>query len=377
MTWVPKAGTPEIIRPAELMATLITGDPGWGWLVNWLPYLPQEQMTAVEFCALGPTVDVPQLQQSDFAQVMSPWQANLAEVLAYRAFQLSRVVSDYVFGQICEQEVAGGSHCTVFEADLLMPTAAQAWAPPRLATSGSTSLRITCLVLSTNGIHDFHVHWFTAAGAYLTETFAPAPLLTAVNQVQVHARPALGAQFQVVSNGAGTRVRLEFCGIPGTIQEHTPLAQPEPDGILPPATRTYDDLVDVGAELDRLEYKLDQLLALGLANVRTIVAASSAADSAPLEAPANAGAAPIPLGTKGIMIVVTGVPSWRSVRTDDPNQYPSLGWLTLQTEWGNYMPRELVHVNTIIAPLPPYVNGYSIAMDSPMQFAVYPIGEKK
>ena len=325
MVWVKKSAAPDYVNALARVRLGLEGSAD-DWLLPWLNLIPAGLILDVNaFCGDGPP-PAAEFTIDDFlgGLVGGPLGAGIA-VFGLRE-KVNARAREHLFAILCEEHLTGGTHCETFEADILMATTGQTWAPPRNIIAGGATLKITCVALSTNGLHDMHVYWF-AAGGYLTETFAASPLLTAVGQVQNHAVPATADQFQISTNGAGQRVKLEFCGITGTINDHVPDAIVQPDSAIPPEPGVYVDVGDLGAELDAIEQKLHWVLDYTAHQLVTAIDPLVADDVVDVVDPEE----DVELGPDvlGVIVTITDIPGSTDERFGEPRQLHNLGRVVL------------------------------------------------
>ena len=135
--------------------------------------------------------------------------------------------------------------------------------------------------------------------------------------------------------------------------DHTPTEQPPVVGALPPETKVYLTIPDVGAELDQQEYKLDQLRQTVAYLVQSQALPSAGAGSVVSGAPIDGGGSvDVPAGAVGLVVTCSAIPSSSSVENTSPQRYSRLGAVTFGTAQGWAPSIQIEHNPMLIIPVP-------------------------
>lgn len=360
MPWTKKAAAPATFNLQAAIAALITGDATWGWLLQWLPLVPQVTVDTAALCDKGPRVVAP-FTAADF--VADPHQA-FDRALSQIGPNIDRIQSaayDRVFEAYCENVVpAGGSYVNFFEGGPLPNTFLL---DPRIPipTPRPTQLRVTRLTADTGGFSD--VHWVGYLnGSNVCNPTGPGmmPALGASASADLTVCPTIN-EVGVRTAGTGGTFRMEWFYPGGSVQTHPATPQPQPSGVVAPITNVYTSYADLGAELDRQELKLDFIL--GVVEIlaqRGIMGPTTSDPPVPVT-----GAPVIAPGAIGYRIDVANIPAGAGEMFGAPPKYHRIGRYTLGSSNGYLAAVDLEHAQTLVAPLPPGIDRIQVVVNAP------------
>jgi hypothetical protein len=343
MPYQKKASAPAIITFSEAIAAGILGTDA-AWLAPWLPFMPPQNVDVDALCANGPMTDVPTLSAGDF--VMTPpgrnplaWIA-LANGLNQLSGKLADVLTDRMFGAYCET----------------VPTSAPGWSEI-WSTNWSGTTPSGANVFSTPfGNGTYRLHWYRTLGDnqtyFAADTWPPTggalfvrvggPVGTGGLHDEIwdswtgNLNSLHWAGGQGASGGAAYgRIAIEQYVPTGTSYPYAPVPQSQPSGVHAPPAGTYGTIADLGAELDKLEFKLDML-----SGTSHYIANALPAGPGTPDAPQSIARTDKPAtGTAiGVVITVASVPAAVSIISENPTFYRDLGHATLWTADGPLPP---------------------------------------
>src|SRR5829696_8197790 len=365
MPWAPKADAPAGFNLGEAFATMITGDPDWGWLLGWVPVIGNQVINTDSFCAAGPP-DEPQLDPSLFLATPGDGRVKIALLLALRIAYLKALAEYRTFAGYCEffGSGTGGYYVHLDQSGAFSaPGGGQVlWGREyHLIPAGATYARV---VFSEVTFTDGNA-W---SGRFITTTDQgsanrwdmpgadsshaanqPGPYgygPTALPSPATYYRALITGENGVQPNG---RVTVEFNVAPTTGDEFDVVAPEPPEGIVSPPVRTYDTIADLGRELDALEYKSEILIDL----VRFLAGQTSlpgALDSDQTEVVADE---PIDLDdASGIVVYLSALSPAVDVDFAEPQLLARAGRVELGTADGWLPSIEIDHTPFVITPLP-------------------------
>lgn len=347
MAWTRKPGAPVSFSLAEAFAALITGDAIWDWLLDWIPALGYDLIDTDAFCADGPTGAEP-LTFGDF-QVSNRNPYATGANVGLLAVKIAGLAKDRVFGAYCENIPAATSGwCTLV--DVSWPiTGDQTWAlsgihPPPYAWT--TVVPGEQLKISLSGPAITNLYWSHTSG---TDIIVAGPNS---NVVQTYTVPSgktlLGAAFRHSgTNYTGRYWVQRVCMVP---EVHTPTPQPAPVGYIPPTSRTYDDIADLGDELDNLEQKLDRVQQLLYYLIsRNLIPADALGEPEVVDDDEVVDVK----GAVGVLVTLSGIPASVSLGFGTPVRLFKVGRVSLGNNDGWFADYEIEHTPFVIAPLPP------------------------
>jgi hypothetical protein len=148
-------------------------------------------------------------------------------------------------------------------------------------------------------------------------------------------------------------------------------ALPHPAGQVDPALTTGStDIAGLAGDLARVDTMLQTLMTLALASEARDT--SGYVDEASESATANSQTVAIS-GAIGVLVRVSGRPTYLSVVGNTPQRFYRLGQITLGTPDGWYAPVDIVHDATVLSPLPPGVTRAAVQLATPMVATITPI----
>jgi hypothetical protein len=340
---------------------LATGDDQWSWLTPWAWVLGVPFYDTAEFCAQGPST-VPQIQLSDF----------FTPTIGQGALwdKIGRIYRDRVFGAFCE--VATGTELceyTEFDSDTSWSDANSVQVVHVTVRPGVSQINITFTPsnasrYSTYVQTGFQAQIFHSASTVYTGAFGPG----AGNSSGLQAAGSLEFWFspQIVGETIAGRlfiVQVAACE-PGATHDPTP--QPPVIGALEPTHKTYASIADLGAELDHLEDKGDQLRQSLAFLIQQQASPSLAPDDVlpgpdvPTDPPVD-----IPPGAIAAVVTVSAIPTSSSVELLEPQRYSRLGMITLGTADGWLPSMHIEHNPQLVVPLPPWAKLIRVSVFPP------------
>lgn len=372
MSYQPKSTAPASFDLASAFTALITGDTTWGWLLNWLPILGEQRLTTAQFCSAGP-VSADPLSPGDFNTGSRSPLGELANTLLL-AVKLRNVAYDRVFGAYCEiPAVPAGSPTTCFTAArVLNGTEGNATiGSGTLPASGDVDLSVRTYWTSGNDQMFVGFQYQDGGGVwqdlYNTTSFQHGwPVGTPFIAHSAGSTAWWGRPWRLIlscHNPGDIGFEVSWTGLcAGSPTPFIPTPQPQPTGVLAPATKTYATIADLGAELDALELKSDfihnavQYLAGVTAPPQQI------ADSA-VAAPSGS---PIDLtGAVGFIVDVSGIPAGTDELFGDPRKYHRLGRVNVGSDLGWFPAIDLSVTPMVISPLPPGAKKCQVVVNPP------------
>jgi len=351
-TYRAKSTAPEFFSLADAFISLITGDPTWGWLVDWMTLIPNTGQETAAFCAEGP-IFAEALSFIDFIPSSNPLDPRNAIHTAALAARIAAAARDRVFGAYCEQFTDPADWCLETITTVTGPhtTQADVWVP---FPAGSTSVRIglqgqnqgtggantAAFLTSDAGVADLvNIHGYDAS----TVTWSGA--WEGPFDRGVHNYVYLSAKFDYIADW-----HIQFGPCFGEPVPYGPEPQPQPDGVSSPL-RTVDPSLDgIALELERLEFKLDNLMPL-----LQLVAGATIDLGGPLDEPVDAPADEVIAVTDavGYVVTITGIPDQADIGFGVPQRLARLGWINCGTDGAWYPSIPLTHTPMVVRPLPP------------------------
>jgi hypothetical protein len=353
MVWTAKPSAPAYFSLADAFIALVTGDPVWGWLVDWATLVPNTGTNTAAFCAAGPP-DVNPFTSDLFNQAPGPSALGQSGHIAALIVAMMNAAQDRVFGAYCEQVPASGL-CDFVELDSASVSPGHDGAYRVVAT---VPIRpgVSQLALFINNTSSLNLAFKDASLQVGTNLAAGA---TAGITYTVAAHPGIPTMGNYVlslgGNAGGTgNVRVVItqratCG-PGGGDAYVPEAQPQPAGVLSPIRTVEPTLVGIADEVERLELKLDTLLMMiqGIAGATLDLGGET-------QAPADFVAdVPVAVGDAvGCVITTTGIPASRAIDFGTPQNVVRLAHLNCGTADAWFPSIWVTHTPFILRPLPP------------------------
>jgi hypothetical protein len=365
MPWQPKPDAPAGFNLGQAFATMITGDPDWGWLLGWVPVIDNQTINTGAFCAAGPPAE-PELDPSLFLTGPGDGRVKFALLLAMRIAYLKALAEYRTFAGYCELlgDQGPGYHVHLDQSGPFSPPQAGPvfWGREyRLIPAGATYVRaVYSEVTETSGngwsgrlivtTDQGSANRWDLPGADTThEPTQPGPYGYGPTQL-----PAGGVYYRAFLVGENNvqpagRVTVEFNVPVSTPEEFVPIAPEAPAGVVPPTSRTYTTIADLGAELDALEYKSEVLIAL----VRFLagqIALPGEIDEDLLEVAPND---PIELDdANGIVVYLASLIPAVGVEFAEPQLLTRAGRIELGTADGWLPSIPIDHTPMVVTPLP-------------------------
>jgi hypothetical protein len=370
MTWTRKAAAPLSFNLGEAFAALVTGDSSWSWLTGWIPILGNPSVDTDQFCALGPpTTD--DLAFTDFSnRNRTPLEAVLSKVLL--AGKIRNWVYGRTFSAYCENVVSFGTFADYFSGYVCADhSGLGSWSSGvNPVPAGSTQYRVTFTGVTSGIYHGWQqrIMFYTDAGGSgrvdYNDGHPPTDPSSGFTTGPVSV-PASHGWFQVMliaadSSSVCAGVQIEFNG--GGTSTFVPDPPVQPTGVVPPTTKMYESIADLGAELDAQESKLDYLISLA-----QFQASNTALPAASADAPVDV----VPDETidltdaVGFVVSLSGIPSGADEAFGLPVKYHRIGRITLGTADGWLPSIEISQNNQVVAPLPPGVTQCSVVVHPP------------
>jgi hypothetical protein len=360
MAWTPKSTSPVSFRLRDQFAALITGDATWGWLVDWLPYLPGDPVDTAAFCAAGP-IAPPDLSPllSASGPDRSPFSV-LAKIATIGA-AVGLAANDRVFQAYCENvhPLSGGYGDWI---DVVVEGTSGSIVHDTLSTPGSTHAQVEILdgnwAGGTDGqINLTQVHFGGTTGDqnnYFHRVYNDV-IPTGVGTIGTLTLGTWDSIRVQTINHAHMHVQIRFDA--STVETHTATPQPNTDNV-PASPVTGATLVDIAAETDRLEAKLDFLLSLTQFGLRIAPTFPDAGPGDPADVAPNT---PTAIGEAvGLVITASGVPAGNDLAFGEPQEIADLGRINFGTAAAWYPSIPLTHTPMVIRPLPPGTTRYTV-----------------
>lgn len=350
--WVPKATAPEYFSLADAFLALITGDPTWGWLVDWATLIPNSGQNTAEFCAEGPIFTEP-LVITDFIPTSNPLDWRQAIHTTALAARLAAAARDRVFGAYCEQPYAGGYTAPVCRTVSAAGRGGSAYPSGMIIPAGASHFRITVTpnpLVSGGSGQGIGVWWHHGGGLVFEGTFG-APGGTGTPFTSTF-DTYWGDEIYLYAYGSAADWTGQICfewDVPSGADPYEPTAQPEPPGVGSPLRAVDPSLDGIAQELARHEFKLDTAWAL----LQTI--AQSTVDLAgPTDAPATVTpGTDIAIGDAvAVVVTCSNVPDPMDVGFGTPQQVAKLGRINFGTPDAWYASQYLTHSPMLIRPIP-------------------------
>jgi hypothetical protein len=257
LVWTKKSASPDYVNLAETVEALITGTPD-GWALPWWSLVDNRVVDVNAFCTLGPETCA-SLDINDFLIGLGAGEFAPAVILLGLRDKLSCWARQRLFAAYCENDLSSDwGSWTCF--DLHAPDAGQVdqfvaypagadqfqfkWGPAIDHVGGSGQLN---LYRSLGGAPTEGTRFGRVEGNIATEQ-APDIARTTGAFDSVYFSAKLGYEVHVC-------VRFH-----GGAEDYVPPELVEPPGLVAPTPKTYTDIADLGAELDKLEQKLHWVL---------------------------------------------------------------------------------------------------------------------
>jgi hypothetical protein len=353
MTWTPKPTAPAHFSLADAFLALITGDAQWGWLVDWLTLLPNTGFDTAEFCAAGPQF-ADALVVTDFIPTFNPLDPRQLLHVAGLAVRYGAAARDRVFGAYCEQ---------------LTDTGLGTWGSETVWTAAKSPADGTQVIVNP---HPFGAH--PLATSVRVRMVSPPIPATSSQDYRIYHEPS-GSVFASWNGGESiptgysshswtngdTIATISFTIAGGASygiswndgvgsETHTPTPQPQPAGVTSPLRTVDPSLAGIAAELERLEFKLDNLWPL----VQAVAGATLDLGGDTLEAQDVVADVPVDVaGAVGCVITTTGIPASRSTDFGTPQNVVKLAHLNCGTADAWYPSIWLTHSPFVLRPFPP------------------------
>jgi len=353
MAWQKKSAAPTSFSLGQAFSALITGDTAWEWLLDFTPLLPPLVINTSNFCTLGPEV-APDLDVTVFAPVAGRTPLETAINLLQRAYVIQAFAYNRVFAAYCETAPA--------------PGACVDDGPYHGAGSGGSTYNLnnTGTVPGTPYTVEFTVANYNGVGGHMgIQIGGRYGALLGVNHANVvdinvtaNGRysgpwlwPSDSPGYYLNSNTAGGDVTLHWCGAPTGGAPFSPTVPIAPTGYMSPAPGTYSDIGDLGAELDRIEYKLEYLTSI----VNFVAGTSSLPPAPDVDAPITVVPdTEIETGDAvGCVITLGSIPAWADEDFGTPRRLHNIGRVSLGTARG-WLPSYNIEASPmVLMPFPP------------------------
>jgi hypothetical protein len=353
MAWQPKATAPDYFSLADAFLALITGDPDWGWLVDWLTLMPNQGMETAAFCAEGPVFTAP-LVVTDFIPSFNPLDPRRGVQTAALLARIGAAARDRVFAAYCEIPSGTTSGWTeIARITFTVP------ATPTLAVDGSWN--------DSGGTHcRWHWHVTTPGTSYASwqsklagvnkytkggfplSDYGPWPH---DENITLSGGPFDSIALQIVGgSGASGYLAVERLDAPFGATPHTPQEQLQPDGVSSPLRTVDPSLEGIALELEKLEWKVDTLWPIVQAVAGATLDLGGPLDDAVELVPDT----PLAItDAVGVVITASGIPEELDVGFGVPQEVARLGRINFGTATAWFPMIPLTHVPMIIRPLPP------------------------
>jgi hypothetical protein len=353
MPWQPKATAPDYFSLADAFLALITGDPDWGWLVDWLTLMPNTGVETAAFCAEGP-IFAAQLVVTDFIPSFNPLDPRRGIQTAALMARIAAAARDRVFAAYCELPTAGSP--TTYGAETCFSVVA--------ANRGGGSVDYMTIPAGATKIRVRRNSWSGGTGGtreLRVTTWDPTnqTIVTSFNGTE--SGGALQGDFNL--HAGNTTVQAypygtadytgEFCvsfNNQATLTPHTPTEQLQPDGVTSPLRTVEPTLEGIALELEQLEWKLDILWPL----VQSVAGATLDLGGPLDDAVDITPDTPLAItDAVGVVITASGVPEEMSIGFGVPQEVARLGLINFGSATAWFPSIRLTHVPMIIRPLPP------------------------
>jgi hypothetical protein len=353
VAWQKKAAAPATANLADAFLASITGDATWGWLVNWIPLMDVVTIDVAGFCAAGPPPDPGPLTPLDFFGPTRPTPIGEIANRAALILKLQQIGQARLFGAWCENPVPATTGCG--------PDV-----PPNYVESGWNTMFVPA---GTNEVFVAGGHGGNVQQVFYSTTATPQTIdwshglawRTVAPDIYIDNDGRATDRWMEIRVNAFRPTAYRLCGAAAHTDVYNPTPQPIPAGTIPPTTRIYNTIADLGAELDRQEFKLDV--------IRSFVAflTANAALGPQYADPPVAAAAGVLIkpGAVGYRIDVTGIPAGADEMFGTPPKYHRLGRATIGSANGWLPAIDLEHNPMLIAPLPPGVDRIQVVCNAP------------
>jgi len=371
MVWTRKSSAPLSFNLGEAFAASITGDAAWDWLLGWIPISGGMVVHTDEFCALGPPAD----RDVDAPSWLSWASGGVVGAIARALLisQLTAFMRARQFSAFCELVVPSGTWTDYHNAFECTPAGGNWGLFVIPIPAGATHGHAIFSGVTPPGAGDIWqyrmVLWTDAVGGGRVDIGSGLPGAGASGWDSgvfsvvgfTHFTIMLISATDVTTHVECGNVQLQFDA--GGTTTHTAAPPVEPTGLLPPTTRTYTDIGDLGAELDAQEFKLDAILAQVMWLGEQLTPPTATVGESPVEVTDSA----IDIGAAtGIAVHVSGVPAGWGKEFSVPERYFPMGRITLTTPAGDLPAIDLTQITQVVEPLPAGVTQAVVFVKPPM-----------
>jgi hypothetical protein len=365
MAWTPKPSAPAYFSLADAFLALITGDPEWGWLVDWLTLVPNTGVATAPFCAEGP-IFADALVATDFIPSSNPLDPRKAVQTAALMYRISAAARDRVFGAYCEQLTDTGVGTWGAEITWVAPKSVadgtQVITNPRAfgahATATSVRVRMLSGPIPSSSSQDYRIYHEPSGSVFASWNGGESTPTGYATHSWTNGDTIADISF-TIAGGATYGISWND-GL--SAEEHAPTDQPQPDGVTSPLRTVDPSLGGIASELERLEFKLDTLWPI----VQSVAGATVDLGTPPIDPVDLVADTPLDVADAiGCVIAVSGIPSELDVGFGVPQRVARLGWVNLGTIDAWYPSIPLTHTPLVIRPFPPGTTRVSITQLPP------------
>lgn len=352
MAWTPKAAAPAYFSLADAFLALVTGDPTWGWLVDWLTLIPNTGQSTAEFCAEGP-IFTSALGPADFFPTFNPLDPRRAIQTTAMGVRIAAAARDRVFGAYCEQAAVGATGPIVYDAPVCFEVSTDGQgADVRLLTAvppGRNWIRLSSPDCPANQSRMLHAWQGVDTGPTLSNIggFAGTGPATLVSGTFY---PINLYYYLYGTTGYSCSLCVEY-GTDGASDpvSYTPTPQPQPDGVVSPLTTVDPSLAGIAAEASRLEFKLDTIWAL-----LQSIAGSTLDLGGPVLEPTSVAADEVVAvaDAVGVVVTVSNPPASLSLDFGVPQEIIRMAHLNFGTADAWFPSVWITHTPFVVRPLP-------------------------
>jgi hypothetical protein len=357
MSWTAKPGVPVSFDLASAFTSLVTGDTAWDWLLAWAPSFGLQDTYTADFCAAGPPV----WEYSPLVWLPVAGRTPIQTALNIMArIQTARhLAEERVFGAYCEQSVPAGTYSIDLYQRACVDYPGNWNSGVRPIPAGSAHMRVSFdNAVAADPTHGWAVRIRYDPGADRTGeidlveghvggagtlSYHPAPFTVTTGYTHYEI-------FVICEDGGSVcvDVKVEFDGGGST---NFPLPDvTQPANYVAPATRTYDTIAQLGAELDAQELKLDLItqLVTFLASQTPIAPAGPVDEPVPVEPDAPVDVT----DAAGVIVTLASIPSWADENFGTPVQLHRIGRIDFGSADGWHTSVEITHTPMLVMPLP-------------------------
>ncbi len=365
MVWTPKPTAPAYFSLADAFLALITGDPDWGWLVDWLTLVPNTGVATAPFCGEGP-IFADALVATDFIPSSNPLDPRKAVQTAALIYRISAAARDRVFGAYC-QEVTTGTGWGTEETwtAITNPPNTGSILQDNILTGHDTATHVRVRMLTTvpGGFTDQVYRIYRSPRPGGENQFAEWDGHDASPTGYSQTGWAAGTKLQALAYTAHGGATYGASWDDGIISDpHVPTPQPQPEGVSSPLRTVDPSLGGIASELERLEFKLDTLWPI----VQSVAGATVDLGTPPIDPVDLVADTPLDVADAiGCVIAASGIPVALDVGFGVPQRVARLGWVNLGTVDAWYPSIPLTHTPLVIRPFPPGTTRVSITQLPP------------